>query len=343
MGGVEGATCTLANNLVNNGHEVNYIALIDFVPFFKLDSRVKYLTPTFSNLPKYKIFKTFRWIRKVIGNDKPDFVIVYSKFIAALVNISLVFTSHKIVLSERSSPYYKWPWHIEIFCRLSFWIKKPRGIISQTQIAKEVQGKYYGKTVPIEVIPNAVRDINLFPNIKREDYILAVGRFNDECKGFDLLLKAIRRLENKTWKVKFLGGTKDEGNLFLLAKKLGIVDRVEFLGKIENIDSILAGAGIFVIPSRSEGFPNALAEAMSAGVPCVSFDFIGGARDLITHNVDGIIVPHQDIKALANVIDSLIKDPLKREILGKNALSIRERLHKTRISSLTNEFLNKLE
>ena len=58
MGGVEGATCTLANNLVNNGHEVNYIALIDFVPFFKLDSRVKYLTPTFSNLPKYKIFKT---------------------------------------------------------------------------------------------------------------------------------------------------------------------------------------------------------------------------------------------------------------------------------------------
>ena len=75
------------------------------------------------------------------------------------------------------------------------------------------------------------------------------------------------------------------------------------------MDKIYAKAGIFVMPSRSEGFPNALAEAMAAGCCCISFDFIAGPRDLIDHNQTGLIVENGNIEALSKTIDELISKP----------------------------------
>ena len=74
-----------------------------------------------------------------------------------------------------------------------------------------------------------------------------------------------------------------------------MIRRIKFLGKVEEIDKCYAYAGMFVIPSRSEGFPNALAEAMTAGCCCVTFDFVAGPRDIITNNINGIIVENKNM------------------------------------------------
>jgi glycosyltransferase involved in cell wall biosynthesis len=179
----------------------------------------------------------------------------------------------------------------------------------------------------------------LYPEIERNNIILAVGRLGDHLKGFDLLIESFSFMKNKTWELHIAGGDKNGQELKKLATKLGVLDRITFLGKVQNIDIVYASAGIFVIPSRSEGFPNALAEAMGAGCCCVAFDFVAGPRDMIQHNRSGIIVDSGNMKKLALAIDELIDNPQRRLKLGQEATKINVKLSPKVISNEMIEFL----
>ena len=111
-----------------------------------------------------------------------------------------------------------------------------------------------------------------------------------------------------------------------------IKHRIDFLGKIKNIDIEYAKAGIFVMPSRSEGFPNALVEAMAAGCPCISFDFIAGPRDVITERENGILIPAERVDLLAKAIDELIANSELRNKISLNALAIKTKLEPKKIA-----------
>jgi glycosyltransferase involved in cell wall biosynthesis len=112
------------------------------------------------------------------------------------------------------------------------------------------------------------------------------------------------------------------------------------LGKVKEIDKCYAYAGMFVIPSRSEGFPNALAEAMTAGCCCIAFDFVAGPNEMITNGVDGILVPSGEIQKLAQAIDELIVNDKLRLILSKNAVLLLESLNKKIIVKKILYFIN---
>ena len=84
--------------------------------------------------------------------------------------------------------------------KFAFSIKPPKGVIAQTNIAAEYQRKYFKKS-KVVVIPNSVREVQLFPEIKREKVILAVGRLNDYLKGFDLLIESFAKLKNQDWEL----------------------------------------------------------------------------------------------------------------------------------------------
>jgi glycosyltransferase involved in cell wall biosynthesis len=206
-----------------------------------------------------------------------------------------------------------------MFCKLSITLKKPKAIISQTLTASVYQKKFYGN-VPYYVIPNIIQPPILYPGIQREPFILCVGRFNDSCKGFDLMVQSFNILSNKNWELHFAGGDVEEAESLIKLIKPERRNNVKFLGKINPVDQLYARAGIFVIPSRIEGFPNALAEAMSAGVPSISFDFVAGPRDIIKENEDGIIVEKENVYALAQAIDSLIDNEFMRNKLSQNAM-----------------------
>lgn len=338
MGGVERASCNLANALVDSQHEVTYVAIIPENHFFEL--KANYVEPSNFNEKKLNLISTLKFIRKEINQIDPKAIICFTKFYAALTNLALLFTKHKIYVSERSSPLYVWPKKIEAICKVSFFLKKISGVISQTIIASKYNKKYYGNT-RYTVVPNAVRAITRFPNVKRENIILAVGRFNDPCKGFDLLVKAFNLIKNEDWKLIFAGGTHEEGQYLLELAVSSKKNRIEFLGAVKEIDMEYAKAGIFVMPSRSEGFPNALAEALAAGCCCVSFDFIAGPRDLIENGVNGEIVESENIIALAKTLDELIINENKRCSYGKEAIKVGERLSEHNISKQIIEFINK--
>ena len=339
MGGIERASSNTANGLSELGAKVYFLSLFKKEAFFKLNEGIEIIEPQGFNKTKLSLFKSILWIRKEVKRVNPEHILVFNKFYGAITALALLGTKYPYFLSERSSPLFVWRQPMRAINKFAFSIKPPKGVIAQTNIAAEYQRKYFKKTEVI-VIPNSVREVQLFPEIKREKVILAVGRLNDYLKGFDLLIESFAKLKNQDWELHIAGGDEEGEALKEQAERLGVINRIKFLGKVKEIDKCYAYAGMFVIPSRSEGFPNALAEAMGAGCSCIAFDFTAGPRDIIVDGISGLIVENGNTTEMAKAIDYLIAHPEKRMQLSKEAIKIREKLNKNIIANKIKYFLN---
>ncbi len=147
--------------------------------------------------------------------------------------------------------------------------------------------------------------------------VAGMGRLSRE-KGFDLLVRGMAQLRSPA-RLVLVGTGPEEGALRDLAGRLGVSGRVEFAGFLPNPYPVLARASVFVLPSRYEGFPNALVEAMSLGIPCVASRCPTGPDEIVTDGIDGLLVPVRDPRGLARAIDRLLDDALLRDRLGRAA------------------------
>jgi glycosyltransferase involved in cell wall biosynthesis len=147
-----------------------------------------------------------------------------------------------------------------------------------------------------------------------------------KVKGLDVLVEAAHLVCSRHPEALFLiVGKELESEYFqeLQAQTaiLGLADNVKFLGPCEDAFPILAMSDAFCLPSRSEGFSNALIEAMAAGLPCVATD-VGGNREVVKDGESGFIVESEDWRALAGRLTSLLDDPARARIMGKRAQEI---------------------
>ena len=149
--------------------------------------------------------------------------------------------------------------------------------------------------------------------------IVSVGRFAPE-KGHRYLIEALNLLnqEDINWKCTFLGDGELESELRALTATHNLSDRVMFPGFCEDVFSVLLKADVFVLPSLHEGSPNALIEAMGIGMPCIASD-VGGIRDLVENEQNGIRVPSQNSAALAKALHCVLTEPEFAIELGSNA------------------------
>jgi glycosyltransferase involved in cell wall biosynthesis len=170
-----------------------------------------------------------------------------------------------------------------------------------------------------------------------------MGRLSAE-KGFDLLLDAFARIapQHADWSLKILGQGPLRPALQAQALRLDLGERVQFTGEVADPFPILRVADLFVFPSRSEGFGMALAEAMACGLPAVSFDCPSGPRDIVRDGIDGILVPPEDVVALAAALDRLMGDAQERERLAVRAPEVTVRFSRERILSLWQDLFNDL-
>ena len=146
-------------------------------------------------------------------------------------------------------------------------------------------------------------------------------------KGYDVLLRALGQVdaEGQSFELLLAGEGSERPRLEELARKLGIGQRVRFLGEIEDVPTLLSTAHLLAHPSRSEGTSNTILEAMAEGLPVIATN-VGGTPELISDEETGLLVPPDQPQPLAAKIRQLLVNPWLRERLGRAALDlVRER------------------
>jgi len=158
--------------------------------------------------------------------------------------------------------------------------------------------------------------------------LLALGRLAS-VKGIDVLLEALERLKCQDVRPHLLvvGDGPRRSSLEALADDLGLQTRVRFLGWKADIREVLGAADLLVLPSRNEGYPHAVIEAMAAGIPVIA-SAVGEVPELVEDGATGFLVPPDDPDALASRIRSVVSDPDILNALGKAATGILSRCHR---------------
>ncbi len=177
----------------------------------------------------------------------------------------------------------------------------------------------FDATADIAVVANGV-DIQRFGSVHRtwtDPRLLSVGRIVHQ-KGLDLALAALGGLKDCDWEWKIVGDGPELPVLQAMIREQGLGDRVHFLGwlKPADVEEAYARANLFLFPSRDEGMPNAVLEAMASGLPVVATK-IAGNEELVIDGETGILVPVEDVVALGRALRELLLDGGRRERMGQ--------------------------
>jgi glycosyltransferase involved in cell wall biosynthesis len=169
-------------------------------------------------------------------------------------------------------------------------------------------------------IPNAVPEPRPAPAALTEPVVLAAGRLTPQ-KGFDMLIDAFARLvrDHSEWTLRICGRGPLRAELLSQVAAAGLDEQVSLMGPVQDLEEQMAHASIFALSSRFEGLPMVLLEAMSTGLPVVSFDCPTGPGEVIADEEDGMLVPNGDVGAFASAMGELIEDVEKRRRLGTAA------------------------
>lgn len=175
-------------------------------------------------------------------------------------------------------------------------------------------------------------------------FLLAVGRL-DEVKGFHHLIEIFSRLKSKypNWRLVIVGEGDQRVDLEKKIQEYDLIDSIQMPGAIGNIGDWYSSVDIYVMTSRTEGFPNTLIEAMSYGLPVISFDCKTGPRDIINHGVNGLLIPDQKNDVMIRELARLMDDSKLRLKLGQNAKNILTDLTVERISKNWQDLLFRRE
>ena len=204
-------------------------------------------------------------------------------------------------------------------------------------------GQAFDSHVPIKIIPNGV-DIERFSTGERDwspARMLIVGRLVYQ-KGIDLLLEALAELADIPWELSVVGDGPQRPTLESMAAQLGLVDRVRFHGWQDGDDLVARyrRANIFVYPSRHEGMPNAVLEAMGCGLPVLA-SAIAGNEELVLPEETGVLVPPEDVGAVRAALRALLPDAARRQRMGA-AARVRVQEHYT-WAGVARQYLELLE
>jgi GalNAc-alpha-(1->4)-GalNAc-alpha-(1->3)-diNAcBac-PP-undecaprenol alpha-1,4-N-acetyl-D-galactosaminyltransferase len=334
LGGAERVMSILANYWVERGWDITLITLVDrsVPPFYPLDPRIKLqqlgVAGSSANaiVALVNIWNRVKILRSAIVASQPDLVISFMGTAGVLTLLACRNRSIPVIVSKHIYPPLSnasriWQMLIKFTYRSADLVT----VLTESALAYFPTDQGYLSIV----MPNPV--IVPLPAVMTEQLLthptlIAVGRLVPQ-KGFDLLIAAFHQIRDKypDWHLTILGEGANRSALEALIYELKLTDRIHLLGQVENVNAYLDRADLFVLSSRTEGFPMALCEAMACGLPVIATDCLSGPREIINDGVDGILVASEDVDALANGLDLLMSDPIKRQQLAQAAPKILDR------------------
>lgn len=289
--------------------------------FFEISEKVKIHRPTFlygsCNRTLYA-FKSLKFIRKTIKALSPDTILSFGEIWNNFVMLALYGLKYPIYISDRCRPNKSFG---IVHDTLRKWLyPKATGIIAQTEKAKQVYATQFHHD-NVVVIGNPIRSIDE-KSIKKENVVVSVGRLID-TKHFDQLIDIFGKINNPDWKLIVVGGDAlKQNNSVKLQQQVhdkGLDERVVLAGQQKDVEAYLHKSKIFAFTSSSEGFPNVIGEAMSAGLPVVAYDCTAGPSDMIVDGKNGYLIPLFDQEAFAEKLSKLMNDESLITEMGKYA------------------------
>jgi glycosyltransferase involved in cell wall biosynthesis len=204
-------------------------------------------------------------------------------------------------------------------------IKETYGRFDAIAVLTERDRREYQAMLPgsrVVRIPNAVHTLDQVPARPASSKIaVAAGRLFPQ-KGFDMLIPAWAKLVESypDWQLRIYGSGEKKAELRALIDEHHLYNHVFLMGHTDRLDDELAKAAFYVLSSRFEGLPMVMIEAMSHALPVVSFDCPTGPADVLTHGVDGLLVPPEDPDALAEAMAKVMADGQLRADMGAAAV-----------------------
>ncbi len=335
-GGAERVIATLANSFAeNNKLEIHIIFLIQGQMFYKMHPNICLHYPHFNYknfVRPLAVLKSFHFLRKKIKEINPVSYLCFGGKYNAMAILAGWGLKTKCFISDRSRPGISYGQVLDKLNKIIY--PYAFGIIAQTSKAKDFHLRTF-KHENICVIGNPVPDLHN-PLIEKENIILNVGRFIPSKRQL-LLLDIFYKLNLENWQLWFLGDGEQIEKCIQTAEAYGISHKVLFLSSQKDVAHYYNKCKIFAFTSDSEGFPNALAEAMSAGCACISFDCIAGPSDLIENEIDGYLIPMDDQNAFQLNLQSLI---LNKELRIKYGNQAKEKVKLWEERLISSAYLN---
>ncbi len=267
----------------------------------------------------------------MLRHDRPDIVISFLTKINILTLVAATGLDCPVIISERNNPLRQ-PMHPLWSAAARCLYHRAAAIVCQTKAGISVIPP--NARARIAVIGNPVARFPWHPAPQNGPLrLIAVGRLTEQ-KGFDILIDAFGRIamHHPEWSLEIWGEGPDRAKLQALIHRLGLVDRVQLPGLSALPGQWIERANIFVLSSRYEGFPNVLAEAMAAGLPVVATDCAFGPAELVSSEVDGLLVTSEDPACLAATLDRILGDPHLRDRIGQRARDVVDRFGADKIA-----------
>ncbi|MFT9258536.1 MAG: glycosyltransferase family 4 protein [Acetobacter sp.] len=325
--GTERSVCRVLSGLAERGHGADFEVLEVVrggVPAFHLDERIGraalFERPVSLALSGWRLMLRFR---RHVRRGRFDTVVVVGSSLALFavpallgLDVRIVFWEHfnfSVDLGKR-----KRRWGRQIVAR------QASDIVTLTERDIELWRAGAPTRARMTCIPNIAPVPHSAPH---EDAavrtVLAVGRLVPQ-KGFDLLLAAWAKVcaapQADGWHLRIVGNGPEHDVLIRQIDGAGLGARVMLEPARCDIAACFDKAALYCCSSRFEGLPMVLQEAISAGLPCVSFACLTGPEDLIVNGVSGTLVTPGDIQGLADALLALIADPVRRQAYSHAAL-----------------------
>ena len=320
-GGAERVASLLANDWSANGHEVTLVTFDapGTEPFFALHPGIALRGLEAPAEPRGLIGKLrtnaarVSRLRSVLRELNPDAVVAFM----TEANVIALWASQglgvPVVVSERNQPDRPGLGTVHRLARRLAYPKAQAIVVQTDFIASWARARFH---VPVHVIPNPVRLDSGVAGREQGDVqrLISLGRLTHQ-KGFDVLIESFAALAAKHpgWRLAIYGEGPDRARWSACGPRAGARTGSSLPGLVKDSAEALGKASLFVLPSRFEGYPNALLEALACGMPVIATSCPGGTVEILANGAHGMLVPPDDVAAMTTALDAMLSTPDLRD------------------------------
>ena len=344
-GGAERVIANLADYLCGRGYRVILVTTYKAEEEYAVSAKVYRVIsePETEELKRGRIgnfITRFRKLRNIWKREKPDVILSFigkNNIMAILTSGGLKIPVAVSVRGEPSEEYYSRG--LRLMARYLF--GSAAGVILQTKDSLSFfPGAVRKKAV---ILKNPINPLFFRKRYEgeREKTIVAIGRI-DENKNHRMLIKAFARIadEFSDYHLIIYGEGEKRAELQELIKDLNLEDRISLPGSVDNVADAIYKTCVFVLPSKTEGMPNTLVEAMVLGLTVISTDCpCGGPAELIEHKINGLLTPVNDENKLTENLHFVLNNLQMANEMGRRASITGEIYHPDKVFSEWENYL----